>query len=142
MEGRFWCDVRITPKSTPTAPVNRHSEPTPQPATEAQGHPDPPESAAEAQGHPDPPESRAEAQGAAGDLEQVLEGQVCTGKKRLFQCFGCKSNYPIIVLCELASPPQMVLLCNSCWVQKALNVLLCPVASHQSEGWAVHPSSP
>lgn len=81
---------------------------------------------------PTPPESAAETQGAAGDLQQVLKGQDRVGKKGFFQYFGYKSNYPIIVLCELASPPQMGLLCNSCWVQKALNILLCPVMSHQS----------
>lgn len=91
---------------------------------------------------PTPPESAAETQGAAGDLQQVLKGQDRVGKKGLFQYFGYKSNYPIIVLCELASPPQMGLLCNSCWVQKALNILLCPVMSHQSISRAVHPSSP
>ena len=55
----------ITAKSTPAVPVSRPSDSPPFPLT------------------PPTAKSAAEIQGATGDLEQVLKGQACTGKKRL-----------------------------------------------------------
>ena len=103
----------ITAKSTPAVPVSRPSDSPPFPLT---------------------PPHRQVCSRNSGGYRGLGAGVKRTSlyRQEKTQCFRCKSNYPIIVLCDLASPPRMGLLCNSCWVQKALDVLLCPVTSHQS----------
>lgn len=115
IRGRSWCDGCVTPKST----RNCTCELTAQLLLR----------------------SLRKSRGLQGTGSRCEKGKLVPGKKSLFQCFGYKGNYPIIVLCELASPPRMGLLCNSCWIQKILNIFLCSVMSHQSSGRGVHPSS-